>query len=101
MMHQLLRTGRVESLALEDVAQMTSARSASDLGALHPIRPIYVTTDSTGNGWVCAKGIPGISQYSCGAMHSLGLPSKNAGHPQPLLNFVVLLYSGVPQPAHS
>jgi hypothetical protein len=27
------------------------------------------------------------------------LPSKNAGHPQPLLNFVLLLYSGVPQPA--
>lgn len=70
MMHQIVRTGCVESLALEDVAQMASTRSASDLGALHPIRPIYVTTNSTGNGWVCTKGIPGISQYGCGAMHS-------------------------------
>jgi len=30
-----------------------------------------------------------------------GNASKNAGHPHPELNLVVLLYSGVPQPAHS
>jgi len=29
-----------------------------------------------------------------------GMASKNAGHPHPLSNLVVDLYSGVPQPAH-
>lgn len=46
-----IRTGRREAFTLEDVAQMTTTGSASDLDALHAPGVVGVAAHSAGDGW--------------------------------------------------
>ena len=88
-----LRTWGREAFSLEDVAQMPATRSAGDLRARHAVRRVVVAVHGPGDRCSCIS-------TATGRRRTPHAPSKNAGQPHPLSNLVVLLYSGVPQPAH-
>lgn len=93
----LQRTRSWEPLALEDVAQMPAASCAGDLCASHAEGDVVVTSDCAWDG--CKIGVCISKRLFRETAQNKHPPSKNAGQPQPLLNFVALLYKGVSQAA--
>lgn len=69
------------------MTEMTTARSASDLYAGHTIRSVFVSGHGPRDGCYHIR----MSEYWLGGDKINRLPSKKAGQPQPLENFVSLL----------
>lgn len=81
-------TRRIKPFTFENVPKMSSTSCTGDFDSGHKHRFIFVPVDSTRYGcqMLCSH-----SKYFLFDKMSVNIPSKNAGHPHPELNFVVLL----------
>lgn len=80
-----------ESFSLEYMSQVPTTGCASDLNSCHSHRSVLMSSHSP---WYRLS--PGsYQQFSNQRIRTKYSPSKKAGHPQPELNLVVLLYKGV------
>jgi hypothetical protein len=77
----------------ENMPEVTAAVCARNFGTRHAHRSIFMSQNAT-----YTRRLVTVNANICNVP---GIASKNAGHPQPLSNFVSLVKSGVSHPAHA